>query len=503
MKLRISVVSRYFVLAVVLGIPLQVVFCGNETAFHITDVEPAEGERGTAVTVSVYGQFFPRIAKDVSCADHPGYEADSDFRATLGKVPVGQIRWVDVSRLEMVVPDSLLPGIYDLEVTNPSGHKALLVDAYTIVDGGRQEDAGTDTDGDAGVGQGEWGKWNYCRKLSFDDSALSQSLWEFPVPILLNGERIDYGATGAGGADLRFWDRTGKERLPHEIENWNVEGSSVVWVRVPRIDPLSQDDAIWMCYGNPDAEDGQAPARVWDDGFLAVWHLADPVGSLQARDSVEHRNGFFQNDPLLEEPGLFGDVGVGFDGIDDHVDVGRMDIRDPSGALGADSATLEVVGTLEPGAHCESRMISKAVNIGDEDHWFMLSGFNGSLGNCRLRVRLKIDGTTALLITEDEVLKYGERFYAAAVYDGEGIDLYMNGQPVARQAAVGRISTAPEVGVALGANPESLYMPWKGILTEARISNVARSADWLSAQQMALADELVMFHERISSGDAF
>ena len=49
------------------------------------------------------------------------------------------------------------------------------------------------------------------------------------------------------GADLRFYDTLGSE-LKFEIENWNTNGTSHVWVQVPALTNSGTVRALW---GNP------------------------------------------------------------------------------------------------------------------------------------------------------------------------------------------------------------------------------------------------------------
>jgi len=121
--------------------------------------------------------------------------------------------------------------------------------------------------------------WSSRRRLTFGNGAQAEDLAEFPVLVRLNSSRIDYGRVQNGGEDLRFIDADGSE-LSYEIEHWDEGGESIVWVKVPQIDGLSNSDYIWMYYGNDSISDGQDVHGVWDTNFLMVWHLNDqPTGT--------------------------------------------------------------------------------------------------------------------------------------------------------------------------------------------------------------------------------
>lgn len=68
------------------------------------------------------------------------------------------------------------------------------------------------------------------------------------------------------GADLVFFDAYGNV-VPHEIDTWNPEGESLVWVRFPVVE---SGTALTCCYGGPSA--GDYAAQTWA-GYAGVWHL--------------------------------------------------------------------------------------------------------------------------------------------------------------------------------------------------------------------------------------
>ena len=135
--------------------------------------------------------------------------------------------------------------------------------------------------------------WSHRQQLTFDNSAQSETLTDFPVLIVLNAGNIDYTQTNDDGSDLRFFAADGTE-LAYEIEQWNEGGDSSVWVRVPQITAGSSTDSIWMYYGNASAESGENPAGVWDSNFVGVWHLnaeqAGTGGTDVYKDSTAYGN---------------------------------------------------------------------------------------------------------------------------------------------------------------------------------------------------------------------
>lgn len=133
--------------------------------------------------------------------------------------------------------------------------------------------------------------WKRRRLLTFDNSAQTQNLSSFPVLVVLDSSRIDYSQTQNAGEDLRFTDADSATFLDYEIERWNESGTSYVWVRVPQIDSASSTDSIWMYYGNPAAVNAQNSGNTWSANYRGVWHLAQDPGSDPAiLDSTSNTN---------------------------------------------------------------------------------------------------------------------------------------------------------------------------------------------------------------------
>ena len=122
-------------------------------------------------------------------------------------------------------------------------------------------------------------------RITFDNSGQSTDLNNLPVLVRLDGALLNYADARPGGQDVRFIDADGVTVLPHEIERWDPAGTSILWVRVPRVDAGSATDFIWMYYGQPAAPDAQSPASVWSPDYVGVWHLG---GALTDSTSYGH-----------------------------------------------------------------------------------------------------------------------------------------------------------------------------------------------------------------------
>ena len=87
------------------------------------------------------------------------------------------------------------------------------------------------------------------------------TLSDFPLLVRLSTaiSGFDYGDfQGTDGSDLHFEDASGNA-LAYEVDTWNPQGESLVWVKVPSLTAATEITMRWGS-ANPDAND---PAAVW------------------------------------------------------------------------------------------------------------------------------------------------------------------------------------------------------------------------------------------------
>jgi len=121
---------------------------------------------------------------------------------------------------------------------------------------------------------GAMSAWSHGARIAFPGYAGSETLVNFPMLVRLDAANVpgfSYAQLAFGnGSDLRFTDANGVE-LSYEIESWNPNGTSLVWVRVPS---LSKGGSIIAYWGNPSATATISPDAL---GGLAMWLKADAL----------------------------------------------------------------------------------------------------------------------------------------------------------------------------------------------------------------------------------
>ena len=147
-----------------------------------------------------------------------------------------------------------------------------------------------------------------------------------------------------------------------------------------------------------------------------------------------------------------------FDGVDDYIDLGNLDVY---------GNKLTILAWFKADSLGESRIISKANGTSTASHWWMLGNYYG-----KLRFRLRTDGTTQTLVSGSVVVSAGVWTHAAAVYDGSNMILYKNGVEASRMSKTGAISTDSTLPAWIGQNPGG-YGPFDGLIDDVRIYNRA------------------------------
>ncbi len=215
--------------------------------------------------------------------------------------------------------------------------------------------------------------------------------------------------------------------------------------------------------------------------LVGLWRFDETSGTIAHDASGNGHDGTLVGDPKWA-PGKIGGA-LEFDGQDDVVEVGAFDVVGPG---------ITLAGWMRPDTFTinDGRVISKANEWGENDHWWMLSTISSG-GEIRLRFRLKTEGqNTTTLIAGSGPLVTEQWQHAAATWDGSTMRLYLDGQEVGNVAKAGAaLATNPAVSVAIGSQPSDAFAPatpthvvkfFDGLLDDVRLYNEALGQEQLA-----------------------
>ena len=122
----------------------------------------------------------------------------------------------------------------------------------------------------------------FTRAVAFTVSGYAgqAALADFPVAVRLaedspEGFRYADLADPTSGSELRFADAAGKS-LDCDVEEWNTNGVSLVWVKVPS---LARGTTFTMYYGGTPSDEVKS-IRAWSADYVGVWHMAEANGDV-------------------------------------------------------------------------------------------------------------------------------------------------------------------------------------------------------------------------------
>jgi biopolymer transport protein ExbB len=310
------------------------------------------------------------------------------------------------------------------------------------------------------------GKWHQRMKIQFDASAkaagIQESLNDVPVLIRLHTGNFSFSGAKEDGSDIRFVSGDDKSPLKYHIEKFDpTEEIALIWVKVPRITAGSDQDSIWMYYGNASAPDGQDAGGTYDLNHVAVYHMAEKDGN--PRDATAYANHAAGFTGKLGLPSVLGS-GAQFSGTNG----GQMTI--------ARSASINFTKgfTFSSWVRLNQSTGSSHLFSWDDGIQSIVIGIDNANAYCSLgygRGQTTATPKTAALTPNRWQL-------LAVVVDPEKqITLYLDGNEAAT-SKLNRAIPAPSADIIIGGAAKG-GDAFIGDLDEVQLSNIVRPAGWI------------------------
>ena len=327
----------------------------------------------------------------------------------------------------------------------------------------------------------------YSRKFSvtFTGYTGSETLSDFPVLVKVSEDSptgFSYAdCLKANGGDLRFADAAGN-LLASEIDTWNTNGVSLVWVKVPS---LTASTKITAYYGWADAP-AVASSNVWANGYVGVWHMKEASMPLAESSGVSTPISYKQNNVHLGYAS--GAIGAAVDcsGATSWFDVMRAD--DDDDLEGFTAFTLEMwtkqaEGTWSSSSNpgmIEKRPANNTETSGNSYYWYENKNKDGAAGVIFYTGDAGTDryGTGNTVKPDPDVWTHqafvrttgANRHYYSYVGGANTFEgSVANDDPI----------TSSTSYLIIGGSGKSVKFP--GQIDEIRISRTSRSADWIKA----------------------
>ena len=344
----------------------------------------------------------------------------------------------------------------------------------------------------------DWTKYTHKFKVSFVGYSGNETLTDFPVLVKISESGIPgfryADCVKANGGDLCFADAEGN-LLASEVDTWNEEGTSLVWVKVPSLNASTRITAYYGWEFAPLSK----PANVWANGYLGVWHLngstTDESGYYTMSDATGGESVF------KEDADSHGKNKVGVEGVvGDSVQFGTDPNNPTKGGMVCSSATVRRAGASALTVECWSWQ-----NDHDSDeasrYAYLLHEFNPSdwkqivqlceLGstsewNAKGAIRFEVTPSSGANVAVSTGVSTkpsrAEWNYHAATYDASlGSKILLNGGLLGSTSATLNVYSYENANLYLGNRATTHEHVYPGKIDEVRISSVARSEAWLKA----------------------
>ncbi len=316
--------------------------------------------------------------------------------------------------------------------------------------------------------------WTHRAPIRCTGYTGSETLTNFPLLVRVSPSAIPgfryADARAPGGADLRFADAGRTTELSREVERWDTNGESCVWVRLPRL--ASSNELLWAFWGNPGAAappDGTNGA-VWSGGYAAVWHLSEG-GVGRRHDATSNRNhgtpALYNGDEATN--GIIGGADS-FDGARPN-NADRIDVPDSDSLDATNRLTLESWIKADSFPYW-SEIIAKYLPV-----------TNNACYQYRVTATAQIEIWLATnQFTTPATVSTGRWSHLVLTFDRPDLVLYLNGRSVYRTNRNSNIP-AGSSNLTIGAHgdPQPGDFGFDGIIDEARVSTAARSSNYVWA----------------------
>ena len=308
------------------------------------------------------------------------------------------------------------------------------------------------------------------------DLPASARLQSFPLLVRLHRDFFPFDQAQAGGEDLRV-STVGGVPLAFQIEEWNpVAGTASVWVRVPEIRGNDRQE-LRLHWGNPKAVSRSDGAAVFhpSNGHLSVWHLAGsaadgPIG----RDAVD--TGTTATNGVIGAARHFpGNLGLF---VGDRI-VGLPQGAEPHSSeawVRAERPNTTLFGWGNEGGGRGSKI---RLQLRSPSHFHVDSDFSDVRGRNRIPLHQWV--------------------HVVHTYDGREGRLYVDG--VLDSAAAPRLAIRSPARFWIGGWYD--HYDFVGDLDEVRLSNVARSAEWIRLEHVNQRPLQTVVGPVVQAGESF
>lgn len=324
------------------------------------------------------------------------------------------------------------------------------------------------TGGGAGTG------YNGVCTITIDGTKVSgtSSHTDFPIYIDVTENHLKSVSNGgmienANAYDITFTNSSNTTALDFQLESYNAStGNIKAWVRIPSLSATS-NTAIKLFYGKSGVITDPSTTGTWSSDYRGVWHFD---GSID--DNTSNAN-LGTNNSSTTATGILGS-GRYFDGVDDYIDYPNSTSLNLTG----NKITMHAWVKAPVPASVDAPFMHKGSSTNQEQYMLGIDG-----GTTTNNINTRVTTADGHFRDDGGVIPNNVWTHVVYVYDGSLATnqkkVYVDGVLVAEHAATGNmLSTTSAMRMGMRFDGRK----FKGTLDELRISDEAKSTDWIETE---------------------
>jgi len=345
------------------------------------------------------------------------------------------------------------------------------------------------------------GTWAKRREITVSNTNIDSNLTHFPLLLSLSTSAgtgstdissiFDELTSDANRKKIAVTKSDGTTQIYAEIEKWD-DANEKAWLWVSKSDLVlssSGTTTLYLYYDSSQSDNttyigdttDAVTHNVWDSNFEMVQHMKDDPDTSSISDSTSNANDgdkLGAGEPAVTTSGKIGNA-QDFDKTDDKIDCGNFNHLSVF--------TLEAWIKAGTDVTDHRTIIDKEENYLNRNYWLSIDGTTGVL-SLRFSVSGASKGFSSTKTFNDNVW-----YYVVATYDNSYVNLYADGTsiltPVAQTGTPG--GSVDSLNFMIGYEIPLVPRVFDGLIDEVRVSDTARSVDWIKASFYSETDGIV------------
>ncbi len=344
-------------------------------------------------------------------------------------------------------------------------------------------------------------------KMSSTGVSAGASLTAFPALVYIQsdslkigkvcGDKVQFPTGNGGGAtagtnyDFAFTETGSNTELYYQVDTYDsVNGILLAWVQVPAL--TNADKTLSFYFGSQSPSHSSAfSASTWPSDYLAVYHFSEGTTAATVLDATLHARNAVQANTAVTNDEIHVAAGIPttggaytFNGTNTSIIQNAGTFPDCTGQFTI-SAWVTYTGT----STSDNKLVSDQL---DYSHGYKLSVRNSTI---ETETRTTANPSPGNIWDAGTPVTPNTWSYVQGEFNGSAFMNYLNGAYAtggAFKAGTSGTNSPPEAGNFLtmgldhgtgtangGYNDEHFF---SGVMDEVRVSNIAKSADWIQAE---------------------